>query len=330
MLRSAIARHRAGARGFSSYGFIGLGRMGMGMVENLRDKVAADAEVFVYDTNPAALRQIEQSRPGKVRGSGSLADMARHAECIVTMLPDSSHVEECFRGDKGLCFKQTGIAEALAKEGCRQRLYIDCSTIDPFRSKAVGEYIRELGVGRFVDAPVSGGVTGAKQGTLTFMVGLEGEDAEVRDVLSTMGADFHFCGPPGSGLAAKLTNNYMLALNNIATCEGMNLGLRLGLKPDVLGRVINSSTGKCWPSEKNNPVEGIVPGAPCERGFDGGFGVQLMKKDLNLAVAAAKGCGAYLGAKDYAQKVYELADDDDRYKGKDFGVVYRMMAEMSQ
>ncbi|ORY82593.1 6-phosphogluconate dehydrogenase [Protomyces lactucae-debilis] len=233
------------------------------------------------------------------------------------MLPNSEHVEACF-------------ADGLGAANKKDRLFIDCSTIDPFRSGALAKQLADKGMGRFVDAPVSGGVKGASGGTLSFMVGMPSKetDPRVEQVLSKMGASIHYCGKAGAGLSAKLVNNYLLGLNNIATAEAMNMGLKLGLKPSVLGQVINSSTGKCWPSEKNNPVAGIVPGAPAENDFEGGFGIQLMLKDLGLALAAAEGAGVHLGAKDYALDIYQKVAT--QYPNKDFGVLFKHYEAMSK
>ncbi|BFZ55235.1 hypothetical protein PYCC9005_002275 [Savitreella phatthalungensis] len=318
-------------RTYSSYGFVGLGRMGMGMAINLRKKVEPSSEVIVYDTNPAALEEISK-HTRNVTIASSLKQIGSKADCIITMLPDTSHVEACYFGDEGFCFDQPGLETGLSDSQKTDRLFVDCSTIDPFRSRDIASRLSETSTGTFVDAPVSGGVKGANDGTLTFMVGMSPEHSlrqKLEVLLGHMGKSIHLCGGQGAGLSAKLVNNYMLALHNIATAEGMNLGLRLGLPAETLAGVINSSTGKCWPSLSNNPVEGVTENAPCTRDFDGGFGTQLMKKDLSLAIKAAEGCGAFLGAKDYASKLYDTAASDDKMKNKDFGVIYKLISSWS-
>ena len=133
-------------------------------------------------------------------------------------------------------------------------------------------------------------------------------------------------GPQGAGLAAKLANNYILAISNIAVCEAMNLGIKSGLDAKKLGELVNSSTGRCWASEVNNPVEGVSEGAPVGRGYEGGFGVGLMRKDLRLAVEAAQGVeGVNLVLGGMAQKVYERVEGKE--SGKDFSVVYKWLKE---
>jgi 3-hydroxyisobutyrate dehydrogenase-like beta-hydroxyacid dehydrogenase len=175
---------------------------------------------------------------------------------------------------------------------------------------------------------MSGGTVGAEAGTLTFMLGAPSALVpRVNSILKHMGKRVVYLGDQGSGLCGKLANNYLLALNNIATAEAMNLGMQLGLNPKTLAGMINSSTGKCWPSEVNNPVPGVVETAPASRDYSGGFGVSLMKKDLGLAIDAADAIGIDM-SKGLGQKCKEIYDDcekDEKCKGKDFSVVYRWL-----
>lgn len=208
----------------------------------------------------------------------------------------------------------------------KDRVFIDCSTIDPSTSRQVAKSVADAGQGQFVDAPMSGGVVGATAGTLTFMLGAD--DAllpRVQPALMHMGRKVLHCGAQGAGLGAKLANNYLLALNNIATAEAMNLGLKWGLDPKVLAGVINVSTGRCWPSEVNNPVKDVVDGSPAGRDYRGGFGIGLMKKDLRLAMVAAEEAGARMELAKTAWDVYEKAEKLEECKGRDFSVVYRYL-----
>jgi 3-hydroxyisobutyrate/3-hydroxypropionate dehydrogenase len=165
---------------------------------------------------------------------------------------------------------------------------------------------------------------GARAGSLTFMVGAEQEMLEkVEAILMRMGKKVWHMGPQGTGLSGKLANNYALAINNIAAAEAMNLGIRWGIEPKALANLLNSATGKSWPSEINNPVPGVVETAPASRNYEGGFGVSLMKKDLRLAIAAANEAGAKLVLADKAQEVYE--ETMKAHHGKDFSVVYRWL-----
>jgi 3-hydroxyisobutyrate dehydrogenase len=203
-------------------------------------------------------------------------------------------------------------------------MFIDCSTIDPTTSRKVAKRVQEHGDAEFVDAPMSGGVVGARAGTLTFMVGSPKElMTRVEAILLLMGKKVWHMGPQGTGLSGKLANNYALAINNIGAAEAMNLGIRWGIEPKALANLLNSATGKSWPTEINNPVPGVLETAPASRDYEGGFGVSLMKKDLRLAVAAAEEAGATLALAEKAQEVYEGAEMS--YKGKDFSVVYRWL-----
>lgn len=175
---------------------------------------------------------------------------------------------------------------------------------------------------------MSGGVVGATAGTLTFMLGSPSNLVPtIEPILMNMGKKVLHCGDQGAGLAGKLANNYLLAINNIATAEAMNLGVKLGLDPVVLANLINVSTGRCWPSEVNNPVEGVVKGSPAGRDYKGGFGIALMKKDLGLAIKAADEAGARLELGERASEVYESVEAEEDCKGRDFSVVYRFLGK---
>lgn len=217
--------------------------------------------------------------------------------------------------------------QTLRKDGTAQeRLFIDCSTIDPMTSQSVAELAHSSGQGKFVDAPMSGGVVGAQAGTLTFMIGAAPELVErATEILSMMGRRVLHLGKQGSGLHGKLANNYLLALNNIATAEAMNMGIKWGLDPKALAGMINISTGKCWPSEVNNPVPGVIEGSPASRGYEGGFGVGLANKDLKLALQAAKEAGVTIGLGEHARDIYDGAEADPKCRGKDFSVIYRYL-----
>jgi 3-hydroxyisobutyrate dehydrogenase len=236
-------------------------------------------------------------------------------DTIITVLPEPQHVKSVYES----------ILAGLPSSG-PDRLFIDCSTIDPSTSRGVAASVASAGRGTFVDAPMSGGVVGATAGTLTFMLGAPASVLpRAEPVLMLMGRRVLHCGEQGAGLSAKLANNYLLALNNIATAEAMNLGIRWGLDPAALAGVINVSTGKCWPSEVNNPVAGVIEGSPASRDYSGGFGIGLMKKDLGLAMVAAKEAGARLELADKAMEVYAEAEKEERCKGRDFSVVYRYL-----
>lgn len=242
---------------------------------------------------------------------------------VITSLPEPEHVKDVFH-----CILKDGKLPALEQE----RLFIDTSTIDPASSKEVANAIHTTCQGRFVDAPMSGGVVGARAGALSFMFGATSSSGElverVRSILLLMGKKAWHMGEQGTGVSGKLANNYILAINNIATAEAMNLGVRWGLDPKALQEMVNSSTGRCWPMEINNPVPGVVETAPSSRGYEGGFGVSLMNKDLRLAITAAKESGTPLALGDMARSVY--TEVEGQHRGKDFSVVYKWLLGKSQ
>lgn len=309
-------------RRLDNYGFIGLGQMGYQMAKNLQSKLSPNDKVILFDINNDAMRKLAAEMKSSQAGGASVElaetafDASKEADTVVTVLPEPVHVKSVY---------ESILTSSLPQ---KKRLFIDCSTIDPSTSRAVAQSVTDAtsGQNHFVDAPMSGGVVGATAGTLTFMLGCaDSLVPQVETILLRMGRRVLHCGKQGTGLCAKLANNYLLAINNIATAEAMNLGIRWGLDPKTLAGIINVSTGKCWPSEINNPVPGVVETAPASRDYSGGFGVSLMRKDLGLAIQAAQEAGATLELAGKAREVYEGAEKADKCKGKDFSVVYRYM-----
>ncbi|KAK0715494.1 putative 3-hydroxyisobutyrate dehydrogenase G6G8.5 [Lasiosphaeris hirsuta] len=313
------------SRRLDNYAFIGLGQMGYQMARNLQSKLAPTDTIRLFDINKGAAETLAQEMKTQQAGGAAaqVADTAakasREADTVITCLPEPQHVKSAYQS----------ILERQLSRRSQPRLFIDCSTIDPSSSREVASAVSSAlpnGQGNFVDAPMSGGVVGATAGTLTFMLGApDSLVARAELILLRMGKRVLHCGPQGAGLSAKLANNYLLAIENIATAEAMNLGVRWGLDPKVLANVINVSTGKCWPSEVNNPVPGVVETSPASRDYSGGFGIGLMRKDLRLAILAAKEADAKLTLADKASEVYESAEKEERCKGRDFSVVYRWL-----
>ncbi|CAJ2512203.1 Uu.00g052180.m01.CDS01 [Anthostomella pinea] len=324
ILRAALCAQK---RAFSSssprldsYGFIGLGQMGYQMAKNLQSKLSPSDSIRLFDINKDAMQrlaeemQTSQTSGAVVELAAGVREASQDADIVITALPEPKHV-------KGVYSKM--LSPALPRV---DRVYIDCSTIDPSSSREVAKWVADAKQGHFVDAPMSGGIVGAAAGALTFMLGAPDELVpKVEPILLRMGERVLHCGVQGTGLSAKLANNYLLAINNIATAEAMNLGIKWGLEPKTLANVINVSTGRCWPSEVNNPVRGVVEGAPASRDYSGGFGISLMKKDLGLAIVAAEEAGAKLALGSRAQVVYNEVERDEICKGRDFSVVYRWL-----
>lgn len=289
-------------------GFIGLGHMGAPMARNL---LKAGHELVAFDVVPDALAKIADA------GAKTVASVSEVASCgadmIVTMLPASEHVRRVYLGDGGLL--------AAVPAGT---LLVDSSTIDPHAAREVAAAAAKHG-NPMLDAPVSGGTGGAEAGTLTFMVGGSVEDFDkAKPVLAAMGKNIVHCGAAGNGQAAKIANNMLLGISMIGTAEAMSLGVALGVDPKVLAGILNTSSGRCWSSEVYNPYPGVVPTAPAARGYSGGFGTDLMLKDLGLATEAAKLSRqpVVLGA--LAQQLYQSFSAQG-HGGLDFSAIIKMV-----
>jgi 3-hydroxyisobutyrate dehydrogenase len=293
-------------------GFIGTGTMGLPMVGNLLKKGFA---VVAYDVLPAALQGAVKL--GAVPGASS-ADVAKRSDVVVTMLPSSSHVESVYLG-------AGGVREAVGAG----RLCIDMSTIDPAVSRRVAAALAERGV-RFIDAPVSGGVPRATEGTLAIMVGGEKQDVdEARPVLSAMGANVIHVGGVGSGEAAKLCNNLIAGVAAVAVSEAFRIAEGFGVDPKVLTDVISKSSGNTWVMQQAHPVPGLVPRAASSREYAPGFTTDLMAKDLGLAVNAARELRVPVAVASAAQQVLRLASSHGLGR-KDFTSVYTFLEPSSE
>jgi len=284
--------------------FIGLGNMGNPMCRNLLKNGHA---LRVHDVLPELARKL--AGESGVEAAGSTAECVRGADMVITMLPSSPHVRAVYLGAGGV------IANVKPDTPL-----IDCSTIDPITAREVAAQAKARGC-PMVDAPVSGGVGGAEAATLTFMVGGEANDFErARPVLQQMGKNIVHCGAAGNGQVAKICNNMMLAIEMIATSEGMSLAAKLGMDPKVFAAIVNTSSGRCWSSDTYNPYPGVLENVPATRGYAGGFGAELMLKDLALATDAAKSVRqpVMLGA--LAQQIYQKHSVDG-HGAKDFSSV---------
>ena len=281
--------------------FIGLGNMGGPMAANL---VKAGHAVTGFDLSPAS---CDQARGEGVTIAGSTGDAVRDADAVVTMLPAGKHVLSVW----------TEILPSV-KEGA---LLIDCSTVDVDSARKAhglgGAQGRSL---MTLDAPVSGGVSGAKGATLTFMTGGTREAFErAEPILSKMGRRVVHCGEAGAGQAAKICNNMILGISMIGVAEAFVLGEKLGLSHQALFDVASTSSGQCWALMNHCPVPELVPTSAANNGYKPGFAAALMLKDLKLAQEAALSSGAStpLGAE--AAQLYALFNaaghDGDDFSG---------------
>jgi 3-hydroxyisobutyrate dehydrogenase len=204
-------------------------------------------------------------------------------------------------------------------------MVLDTSTILPSDSQKYTEEAKKTNGITFLDSPMSGGIVGARNGTLAFMVGAEEEkDFEhAKKCLDTMSTDrvFH-CGGPGSGSIAKVTNNLILGIQMVAVAEGLAIGKKLGGDPKLLSKIHSVSTSRCWATDTYNPVPGVIEGSPASKNYDEGFMVKLIKKDLQLAIDAATAGGAACEKSKVAWGYYD-AIDKLGYGEKDLGFVYQ-------
>ncbi len=253
----------------SRIGFVGLGNMGGPMARNL---LGAGHELKVFDLVSEAMAAVPDAG-----AAGSAAACAEDVDIFISMLPAGRHVRSLYLGDDGV------IGHAASGT-----LLVDCSTIDPETARVVAAAARERGLD-MLDAPVSGGTAGAEAGTLTFMVGGAAEAVErARPVLDAMAKNVFHAGDSGAGQTAKVCNNMLLAVLMAGTAEALALGTDNGLDPTVLSEIMKQSSGGNWSLNVYNPYPGVMDGVPASRGYQGGFLVDLMSKDLGLAMEAAQ------------------------------------------
>ena len=269
-------------------GFIGLGNMGLPMAINL---LKAGHHVTGFDLAQSQLDAFAQAG-GKIAASANAA--AKDVDVLITMLPASKHVEGLYLGDAGL------LANANPKT-----ILIDCSTISPKVAQSVASAAKTKGFS-MVDAPVSGGTAGAQAGTLTFMVGGETSVVEcIRPILEKMGKNIFHAGGSGAGQTVKVCNNMLLGIQMLGTCEALHLGIANSLDPKVLSDIMSKSSGRNWALELYNPCPGVMESVPSSKGYAGGFGVDLMLKDMGLATENAEALDASVPLGKLAQQLYE-------------------------
>jgi 3-hydroxyisobutyrate dehydrogenase len=283
--------------------FLGLGHMGGPMAANL---LAAGHTVRGFDPVPA-VKEAAAATGAQVFDSG--AEAAAEADVVMTSLPNGAIVKAVY--DEVL---------PAAKPGA---LFIDTSTISVDDARAIHAQATERGLAQ-LDAPVSGGVKGATAGTLAFMVGGEDDAVErARPVLEPLAGKIIHCGASGTGQAAKLCNNMVLAVQQIAIGEAFVLAEKLGLSAQSLFDVITGATGNCWAVHTNCPVPGPVPTSPANNDFKPGFATALMNKDIGLAMDAVQSTGSSAPLGSHAAEIYAkfAADNAD----KDFSAVIEMI-----
>ncbi|UCX05131.1 3-hydroxyisobutyrate dehydrogenase [Shewanella glacialimarina] len=255
--------------------FIGLGNMGGPMAANL---IKAGMTVTAFDLNPQAVATLtDQGALSAKTACGAAAS----ADYVISMLPAGKHVQSIYMGDDN----NKGLLDVVGKD----TLLIDCSTIDAATAQLVGAKAAEKGLA-FMDAPVSGGTAGAAAGTLTFICGgTEAAFTQAQTVLTVMGANIFHAGQVGAGQIAKICNNMLLSVLMVGTSESLQLGIDNGLDPKVLSDIMKVSSGGNWTLEKYNPCPDVMENVPSSKGYQGGFMVDLMVKDLGLSQQTALG-----------------------------------------
>ena len=268
--------------------FIGLGNMGLPMAVNLSK---TQDNLTCFEISDAAR---EQAAAAGLRVAADSKAMDA-ADCVITMLPSGEHVLDVLLGDAALL-------EAMPAGA----LLIDCSTTGPEPAVRLGQAAADQGVD-FVDAPVSGGIGGARAGTLSFLVGGSAAAVErARPLLAVMGANIFHAGEAGMGQAAKLCNNMMLSIQMAGACEALILGKKMGLDGKTLSDIMRRSSGGNWVMEKYNPLPGVMEGVPAANNYNGGFAVDLMVKDSNLAQTAARQASAATPLGALANQIFQL------------------------
>jgi 3-hydroxyisobutyrate dehydrogenase len=289
--------------------FIGLGNMGGPMAANL---VKAGHTVSGFDLVQSLL---DQAKSDGVAVAGSAAASVKGADVVITMLPAGKHVVSVW----------SDIVPHVAKGA----LMIDCSTIDVESARQAHALAAKASL-LSVDAPVSGGVGGAKGATLTFMAGGDAKAfAAAKPVLEAMGKKIVHCGDAGAGQAAKICNNMILGISMIAVGEAFALAEKLGLSHQALFDVSSTSSGQCWALTSYCPVPGPVPASPANNGYKPGFASALMVKDLTLAQDAAKAAGAATPLGKHAQELYKEFDAAGN-GGVDFSGIIQHVRALAQ
>jgi 3-hydroxyisobutyrate dehydrogenase len=281
--------------------------MGGPMAANL---VKAGHDVWGFDLSEASRNAA--SAHG-VNAASTLPQAVLNADCIITMLPKGQHV--------------LAVWSDLASVIPEGTLLIDCSTVDvesARKAHALGSAMGCLSL----DAPVSGGTTGAEAGTLTFMVGgSESAFASGKAILEAMGRKIVHCGGDGAGQAAKICNNMILGISMVGVCEAFGLAEKLGLSHQALFDVASTSSGQCWSLTTYCPVPGPVPTSPANNDYRPGFATALMLKDLLLSQEAAQQSGAATPLGAHAADLYARFEAAG-HGGEDFSAIIRMLQEI--
>lgn len=324
----------------ANYGFIGLGQMGQHMARHIYAQLEPLDKLYVYDTVPQATAAfVENVTSQNPEGKAQLVSLDKisdfvegpdsQLDYIVTMVPEGKHV-------KGVIQE---LVETYKKNPqAASTTFLDSSTIDIPTSIEVHKYVKEqLPSFDFIDTPVSGGVAGARKGTLSFMLSRKTHEEvspSLTKLLNYMGKNIFPCGTNhGAGLAAKLSNNYLLAVTNLAVADSFQLAKSFDLNLQQYAKLVAVSTGKSWASVDNCPIPGVYPAdsnLPADDGYKGGFITKLTKKDLVLATDCAASYDRFLYLGDISKKWYLKACEREDLGNRDLGVLYEWLGELEE
>ncbi|KAK1726402.1 hypothetical protein CaCOL14_004880 [Colletotrichum acutatum] len=305
-----------------SIGFIGLGAIGYPMAASIRRNLKRQSTVYVFDVNKSACEKFvgQFASFGQVEVAANPREVAATADVVVSMVPGAPEVSKVYLD------AEDGIISAPKNP---QRLLIECSTIDTLTARHVADQIRKASQGEYADAPVSGGVPAAEKATLSFMIGRPEDNEDplsqrLRQVVSMMGdpEKLFWCGDVGSGLAAKISNNYISCSVLLLISEAMAIGVKSGVDPKMLQKIIHSSTGQTFMGDNVCPVPGVIPHAPSSNNWRLGFKTQMFLKDLSLGIDAAKQENIQPTMAEAAYGVFEKASKDPRCIDRDGSSVY--------
>lgn len=297
----------------ANIGFIGLGNMGGPMAINL---VKAGHTVSVFDLNKAALDEVVKHT---AIAAEQVSDCVKDADFVVSMLPAGQHVKSLYLDENN------GLIHHLKTD----TVVIDSSTIDTATAQYVGAELAKKGI-QFVDAPVSGGTAGAGAGTLTFIVGAQSETfRQVEPILAAMGKNIFHAGEVGAGQIAKICNNMLLSVLMLGTSEALQLAINNGLDPKVMSQIMLQSSGRNWTLENYNPCPDVMENVPSSNGYQGGFMVDLMRKDLGLAMETAMQSNSVTPMGALAQSFYGLHSANGM-GSKDFSSIFEMFSKHRQ
>lgn len=290
-------------------GFVGLGHMGLPMAINL---INAGHNVTGFDLQPNALHALISAGG---HAAATLHEAAHEQDVIMTMLQTGQQVHHVCMGEQG-----------LFASAAKNTLFIDCSSIDVHSSREIHQQAKKMNF-LAVDAPVSGGVMGATQAKLTFMVGgTEQAFTQAKPFLTTLGKKIIHTGEAGSGQAAKICNNMILGISMIAVSEAFTLAEHLGLSPEKLFEVVNNSSGQCWAMSNYTPVPGLLENVPANNSYKPGFTAAMMLKDLNLSQQSAASVGVKTPMGERATAIYQQFNDAEMGE-LDFSAIIKAIAK---